>query len=145
MDTFVRVNKQNIAALAPYFAASPNRICDNTLGVTYQWRDIFDTWYSLTGEVLTTRSVYPRIGPCYAVPLGQGDTSAAYTAMEADAAMLRIPLRFACVGEEQLPLLAERYGKEHLRIEENAIGRITCMIRPVLLIAASDFTLRKIM
>ena len=77
MDTFVRVNKQNIAALAPYFAASPNRICDNTLGVTYQWRDIFDTWYSLTGEVLTTRSVYPRIGPCYAVPLGQGDTSAA--------------------------------------------------------------------
>lgn len=118
MDTFVRVNKQNIAALAPYFAASPNRICDNTLGVTYQWRDIFDTWYFLTGEVLTTRSVYPRIGPCYAVPLGQGDTSAAYTAMEVDAAMLRIPLRFACVGEEQLPLLAERYGKEHLRIEE---------------------------
>ncbi|MBQ7279081.1 MAG: DUF2156 domain-containing protein [Clostridia bacterium] len=109
MSLFQAVNGANIEDLEPYFAASPNRICDNTTGVTFQWRNIYHTAFALAGGCMVTRSIFKDLGPCYSVPLGPGDPSAAFALIEADAREQGAVLRFACVGEDQLPLLASRY------------------------------------
>ncbi len=95
--------------MEPYFSACTNRICDNTVGVTFQWRNIFKTQFAIVRDVLLTRSVFKRIGPCYSVPVGPGDVNAGFEAAEKDVQELGEELRFACVGEDQLPLLEARY------------------------------------
>ena len=118
MSEFIPVNCRNIEALEPYFAACTNRICDNTTGVTFQWRNIFQTRFAIAGEALVTRSVYKRVGSCYSVPLGPGDANAAFAAAERDAREMGEELRFACVGEDQLPLIEERYAGRYLAQEK---------------------------
>jgi len=85
MSEFIPVNCRNIETTEPYFSACTNRICDNTAGVTFQWRNIFQTHFVIAGETLVTRSVYKRIGPCYSVPVGPGDADAGFAAAERDA------------------------------------------------------------
>ena len=109
MSEFIPVNCRNIEALEPYFAACTNRICDNTAGVTFQWRNIFQTHFAIAGDTLVTRSVFKRIGSCYSVPVGPGDVNAGFAAAERNARELSEELRFACVGADQLPLLEARY------------------------------------
>ena len=118
MSEFIPVNCRNIEALEPYFAACTNRICDNTTGVTFQWRNIFQTRFAIAGDALVTRSVYKRVGSCYSVPLGPGDANAAFAAAERDAREMGEELRFACVGEDQLPLIEERYSGRYLAQEK---------------------------
>lgn len=110
MSIFQAVNGENMEALAPYFAFSPNRICDNTAGVTFQWRRVFETCAAVVEGCLIARSRFINRGFCYSVPLGPGNGEGAWAAAEADAQARQMPLRFACVGEEQLPLLRARYG-----------------------------------
>ena len=110
MSEFIPVNCRNIEAMEPYFSACTNRICDNTTGVTFQWRKIFRTHFAEAGGTLVTRSVYKNAGVCYSVPVGTGDAAMGFAAAEKDAAELGEELRFACVGTDQLPLLEARYG-----------------------------------
>ena len=110
MSEFIPVNCRNIEAMEPYFSACTNRICDNTTGVTFQWRRIFQTHFAIAKDVLVTRSVYKHSGVCYSVPVGPGDVNGGFAAAERDAAELGEELRFACVGEDQVPLLEARYG-----------------------------------
>lgn len=109
MSEFIPVDCRNIEGLEPYFAACANRISDNTAGVTFQWRNIFQTHFAIAGDSLVTRSVYKRIGPCYSVPVGSGDVNAGFAAAEREARELNEELRFACVGQDQLPLIEARY------------------------------------
>ena len=109
MSEFIPVSCGTIEATEPYFAVCRDRICDNTVGVTFQWRNIFETHFVIVEDMLVTRSVYKNAGSCYSVPVGPGDPAAAFAAAEEDAAVLGEPLRFACVGEDQLPLLEARY------------------------------------
>ena len=118
MSEFIPLNCRNIEATEPYFSACTNRICDNTAGVTFQWRRIFKTHFTIAGDTLVTRSVYKRIGPCYSVPVGPGDVNAGFAAAERDAREQGEELRFACVGEDQLPLLEARYGGRYLAEEK---------------------------
>ena len=117
MKKFEPIDCDSILTLPPYFAACKNRICDNTAGVTYQWRRIFDTWYLVEEEMLTTRSYYQTIGCCYDAPIGFGPPEPLFEKIEADARERGDVLRYACVGKDQLPLLQQRYG-EGLLIEE---------------------------
>ena len=98
MSEFIPVSCRNIEALEPYFAVCANRICDNTAGVTFQWRNIFKTHFAIAKDTLVTRSVYKRVGPCYSVPVGE-------------------ELRYACVGADQLPLIEARYSGRYF-VEE---------------------------
>ena len=114
MSEFIPVNCRNIEAMEPYFSACTNRICDNTTGVTFQWRKIFQIHFAIVSDTLVTRAVYKNIGPCYSVPIGPGDVGAGFAAAEADALALGEELRYACVGADQLPLLEARYGSRLL-------------------------------
>ena len=105
MSIFEPVNEENAVQTLPYFAAAPGRICDDTAGVTYQWRKLFSTYICMTDGCLMTRSDFPTVGICYSVPVGTGDAQHIYEAAREDARSLRIPLRFACVTEERLPEL----------------------------------------
>ena len=118
MSVFAPVSCRNIEAMEPYFSACTNRICDNTAGVTFQWRNIFQTHFAIAGDTLVTRSVFKRIGPCYSVPVGPGDVNEGFAAAERDAWEQGEELRFACVGEDQLPLLEARYGGRYLAEEK---------------------------
>lgn len=118
MSEFIPVDCRNIEAMEPYFAACANRICDNTAGVTFQWRNIFKTHFAVAEGSLVTRSVYKRIGPCYSVPVGPGDGNAAFAAAERDAREQGEEFRFACVGEDQLPLIEARYSGRYFAEEK---------------------------
>ena len=117
MSEFIPVSCRNIEALEPYFAVCANRICDNTAGVTFQWRNIFKTHFAIAKDTLVTRSVYKRVGPCYSVPVGPGDVNAGFAAAEADARETGEELRYACVGADQLPLIEARYSGRYF-VEE---------------------------
>lgn len=117
MQEFVKIDTANVLSLLPYTAASPDPVCDNTVGSIYQWRDIFNIHCCIAGGRMVIRSQYPGIGDCYSVPLGEGDSVACFHAIEEDAAKLNIAVRFGCVGEKQLQELIAHYGEARLHVE----------------------------
>lgn len=110
MDRFEPVTPENVPETIPYFSAATGRICDDTAGVTYQWRKLFQTDILMRDGCLVTRSVFPQVGKCYSFPVGKGDPAALMPFLKKDAGEQGMPLRFACVTEERLGLLREYFG-----------------------------------
>lgn len=117
MNKFVPVTADNIIETLPYFGASSGKICDDTAGVTYQWRKLFKTDVLIHGGYLVTRSYYPQVGMCYSYPVGEGDMEEVLSLLRDDAKRQRQPFRFACVTEERLAALRLVYGK-NIKAEE---------------------------
>lgn len=117
MERFEPVTADNILDTVSYFAAASGRICDDTAGVTYQWRKLFDTSLLMKNGCLVTRSTFAQAGECYSFPVGKGDPASLMPFLREDAMLRGIPLRFACVTEERVALLKEYFG-EGLLIEE---------------------------
>lgn len=108
---FVRVTDKNIEKLSPFFRLYAYGICDNTIGAVYQWRDIYESYFRIINRTLCIRAGYGIYGDCYTVPIGCGDFEQAFSAIENDAKLLGIPLKYCVVPEEALPLLEKRYGE----------------------------------
>ena len=117
MERFEPVTTENIIETLPYFASASDRICDDTAGVTYQWRKLFHTAILLRDGCLVTRSVFPQVGMCYSFPVGSGDPEKLMPFLTEDARAQGEPLRFACVSEGRLALL-RGYFNGHVTAEE---------------------------
>lgn len=105
---------ENVCELAPFLRGQVYRVCDNTLGAVYQWRNIYRTDYAVVADMLCMRAVYDGLGLCYPFPVGAGDLDAALDFLCADARAHHVPLRFCVVPEEALPLIRTRYGQDVL-------------------------------
>lgn len=117
MNAFVPVTAKNIIDTLPYFTAASERICDDTAGVTYQWRNLFHTDILMKDGCLVTRSLFPQVGKCYSFPVGNGDPKTLLPFLREDAKEQGIPFRFACVTEDRIQILRELFG-DSLKIEE---------------------------
>lgn len=106
-----RITEHNITALMPFFESFACGICDNTVGAVFQWRNIYASYYAIVKGMLCIRAGYGAYGECYTVPLGAGDFSAACKAIEEDAKLRGLPLRFCVAPACALKCLAARYGE----------------------------------
>lgn len=109
MELFHPVSENNILETIPYFANAGGRICDDTAGVTYQWRKLFQTDICLYEGCLITRSVFPQVGSCYSFPVGNGNPEKVYPLLREDAKALGVPFRFACITEDRLASLENSF------------------------------------
>ena len=113
--TFERLTEENVLLLQPFFQSCGYGICDNTIGAVYQWRDIYETYFSIVDGCLCIR--YGMDADCYTVPLGEGDACRAFSRIECDAKNRGIPLKFCVVPQKALPALELRY-KGRMFLEE---------------------------
>ena len=107
---FSALTEQNISLLMPFFALPAYGTCDNTIGAVFQWRRNYAPSFLIADGYLCIRAFYEGYGTCYTVPIGSGDPTAAFGAIEADAKRNGFPLRFCVVPKAALPLLTARYG-----------------------------------
>lgn len=107
---FERLTDKNITQLMPFYTRYGLGICDHTVGAVFQWRDIYETYYSITGGWLCVRAGYGEFGDCYFAPIGEGDPEFVLGFIEQDAKERNAPLRY-CAPKESLPMLIERYGE----------------------------------
>lgn len=111
---FERLTGENVLQLQPFFKTCGFGTCDNTIGAVYQWRDIYETFFSVTGGYAAIR--YGADADCYTVPVGEGDIDQMFRRIECDAAKKERPVRFCVVPEAAMPILRQRYG-ERMQIE----------------------------
>lgn len=117
MDIFKPVTTENIMDAISLFKAASSKICDDTIGVTYQWRKLFQTDILIKSDCLVTRSVYPMVGRCYSFPLGEGKPEDVFSILHDDAKEHGDPFCFACVTEDRLAIIKDYYGGA-VKIEE---------------------------
>ena len=114
--TFAPLCGENVLTLQPFFEKSPYGICDYTVGAVYQWRHVYDSYFTAIGGFLCIRAFYDEYGMCYTMPIGDGDWNAPFERIECDARENGLPLRFAVIPGECLPLFEDRYG-DRMRAE----------------------------
>jgi len=103
MLEFHPLTLQEIPLLRPYFEERTHRLCDNTVGGTFLWRDYFRTEYAFAGETLFLRSRMPEDGSyIYSVPMG-GDVTCGLTELQDFCRAEGHPLVLSTVAEEDLP------------------------------------------
>ena len=107
---YKRITEETITTLKPFFETFACGVCDNTVGAVYQWRDIYVSYFAIVHDMLCIRAHYGEYGECYTVPLGAGDFQAACEAIERDAELRGIPLRYCVAPSCALRCLEERYG-----------------------------------
>ena len=110
METFQAITRENILSLRPYFGMQTSRLCDNTIGAVYQWRNNYRSYFCTLDELLCIRAGSQEKGYHYVFPLGSGDPTGALDMIEANAAATGSPLRYAAVPEQVLGTLQARYG-----------------------------------
>ena len=114
MLSFSPVCIENAMQLRPYVEKQPFRFCDYTIGSIFQWRAYFSTCFAIRDDMLHVSVDYPGEGRYYSFPVGPGDVSGAFDAIEEDALSRGQALRFCCVPEEAVLLLEARYGERCL-------------------------------
>lgn len=107
---FIPYDKNAVAVAAPYFAAKGGRLCDWTPGGCYLWSANYTYHYAILHGCLVMRLTLP-FGLFYSLPMGQGDTDAALTDLEAHCREQGRPMRISPVPPEQVEELTRRYGE----------------------------------
>ena len=109
MLSFSSIDTGNILSLRPYIEAQTYRTCDYTLGAIFQWRAYFRSQFAITAGMLVLLADYAEEGSGYTFPVGNGDMTAALTAIEQDAQQTGRPLTYCAVPDEALPVLTAHY------------------------------------
>lgn len=115
MLTYSPVDAASIRQLRPFFDHQTSRNCDYTIGVTYMWRNFFQTEYAIEDNMLFLRMRDDKGNIFHLVPIGSGDTCSALRKLcpGCDCA-----LRFSAVTQEQLPLIRQVFGEPDEIIED---------------------------
>ncbi|MCL2695246.1 MAG: phosphatidylglycerol lysyltransferase domain-containing protein [Clostridiales bacterium] len=117
MEKFQPITTENIVSLLPFFGMQTSRICDNTIGAIYQWRNNYQSHFAVAGGLLCIRATgYTGCNSHYVFPLGSGGTDGALTFIEQDAAAAGKALCYTAVPRHALPILQARYG-DRMKVE----------------------------
>lgn len=71
MLKFKKLNLSDIDTLLPYFSISKTRICDDTIGGTFMWRDYFSTEYSIYDNTMCLKMKYLSGEIAFSMPIGK--------------------------------------------------------------------------
>jgi len=106
MLTFQPLELSHLEPLAPYFTRNPSRLCDFSVGATFLWRTFYNIHFALERDVLYFCTyAYPHESGevLFSPPLGGG--KAAYLRLRDYCESYALPLRFAAVAQELLPVI----------------------------------------
>ena len=99
-----------VAIAHPYFATKDDRLCDWTPAGCYLWSANYTYHYAITHGCFIMR-LSLSFGYVYSLPMGDGDTEAALTALEAHCRAEGHPLRLSPLSDRQADRLRARYGE----------------------------------
>ncbi len=72
MLEFRKLTLEDIPLIKPYFEYSESRACDDTVGGTFMWRDLFSTEYAILNDTVIFKAVDLDGSPAFSYPLGKG-------------------------------------------------------------------------
>ncbi len=111
MLEFKKLTLEDIEILRPYFMMSHTRACDDTVGGTVMWRDLFDTEYAFHGDnvIFKARGIAGSLA--FSHPIGK-DVGACLDAICEYCKNVGEMCKFIFVEEGHLERLTEKYRAE---------------------------------
>ena len=77
MLIFKKLELSDVNIIKPYLLLSKNRACDNTIGGTFIWRDLFCMKYAPYKQNFIFKACFPDKTEVFAMPLGRNNEEAA--------------------------------------------------------------------
>lgn len=112
MLDFQILELKHLPLVKPFLTPNPQRLCDLTVGGLFIWRDLFKNEFALAaGCLITSMRIFDR-HTAYTVPLGE-NREEALGLLEEHCRAIGQPLVFCVVGDQDLPLLSDRYPDFH--------------------------------
>ncbi|HHX29823.1 MAG TPA: DUF2156 domain-containing protein [Clostridiaceae bacterium] len=112
MLDFQPLELKHIPLVRPYLTPNPQRLCDLTVGGIFMWRDWFKNEFVIAADCLITSMRIFDTHTAFTVPLGN-NREEALALLEAHCEEIGEPLVFCIVGDQDLPLLSQRYPEFH--------------------------------
>lgn len=109
MSVFQPLSASIVKTLLPFYHAQSSRLSDFTAGAAFMWRKYLKTAYCIHADMLICR-ITLKAGDFYTLPIGSGDVQTALTFLENYCREEHLPLQFAGIPQEAVPLLLDRYG-----------------------------------
>ena len=117
MLEFKKLTLADIPRLRGYFSYTKGRACDNTVGVTFMWRDFFSTEYALyEGCAIFKVNYFGKTA--FAFPLGE-NVAPALCAIDEYCSNLSIPLVFSSQTADDVNALRKHFGSVEVSSERD--------------------------
>ena len=118
MLEFKKLEIGDIQLVKKYFNYSKSKVCDNTVGGAFIWRELFKTYYAIADNSLVFRVNFLDKGSCFTFPLAETEkeTEECIKVIKEYAKITGMPFRFCQVPESGVDILSSLYDIE----KENA-------------------------
>lgn len=101
--------EEDLLLVKDYFALSPVKFCDVTIGVRYIWGEDFKVEYAIYNDTLILKESCPDYKNAFYFPMGK-DPLGSLEKIEDYALENAIPLRFCCIDNATTVFLTNRYN-----------------------------------
>jgi len=120
MLEFKKLTLDDINVLRPYFRNNISRICNNTIGSVFMWRDYFAMEYAVYNDtvILKAQARHDDIENVYSLPLGKDFNGAIGKTIE-HCHFYNIPAAFYAVTDEDLSVLKGIFSGYELYTKED--------------------------
>ena len=120
MLEFHKLKLDDIEKVRSYFNYSVNRICDNTVGGAFMWRDYFSVEYAVYNNtvIYMAKIKYHSNITAFSLPLGDDPLGSIDKIVEY-CTLNSLPVAFCTVTEEDIKILEKRFKHFELYKETN--------------------------
>lgn len=110
MLEFTKLELEHIPLIRPFYWRQRRRICDNTIGGSFMWRDYFDSRYAIWDDTLAMKVRYVDGKTAFTVPTG-GNIPGMLDQVKEYCAAQGIPLEFCTVTPADLTVLQTHFSE----------------------------------
>lgn len=120
MLEFSKVQLSDFEKLRPVIRNSNTKVCNNTIGNIFMWRDYYSTEFALWGDsaILKVKASHDNIDTMFSLPLG-GDYGAGIDMVNKYCAHHNIPVVYYAITENDLEPLRSIYSNYELYSNDN--------------------------
>jgi len=111
MLEFSRLNLNNIEELKPFILQGDSRICNNTVGGIFMWRDYFNMEYALFNDtvIFKAKAKYNGVDTVFSLPLGK-DYNGAIIEVAKYCRRAGLPIAFYAVTDDDFKPIEKVFG-----------------------------------
>jgi len=111
MPEFSRLNLSDIKTLRPLILQGDSRICNNTIGGIFMWRDYFNMEYAIFNEtvIFKAKAKYNGVDTVFSLPLGK-DYNGGINKVAEYCRSSGFPIAFYAVTDEDFEPLQNAFG-----------------------------------
>jgi hypothetical protein len=120
MLKFSKLTLKDINEIKRYFLYSTNKICDNTIGGAFMWRDFFSVEYAEFNDTLIFKAKvkYHHNAIAFSLPLGK-DVSGSIKKIVEYCHTTNVPVVFCTATNEDIAMLQNHFEDMQIYQEEN--------------------------